>query len=144
MDLAEELNQLAERAVHLADEQFHISLDYSPASLAALDEILRGFRRSIRLRWLLKLTGSGISSEQIWKMAFLWGAYLGLVIQKSFGGEWTLESEAGRAGVVTLHSGSVQSCPMERVYQRLTHGDGMSASKYFEEQRRLIIENSHR
>ena len=118
MDLVAELNQLAERAVRMAEEQFHLSLDYSPESLAALDEILRGFRRSIRLRWLLKLTGKGISSEQIWKMAFLWGAYLGLVMQRNFGGEWSLENETDRAGVVTLNAGDVRSFPVECVYRR--------------------------
>jgi hypothetical protein len=135
--LPAELNVLAERALKFAQEQFQVELDYSPESVQALEKILQHFSRSIRLRWLLRLLGRGITDEQIWKMAFLWGAYLGMVMQRHLGGEWSLETVMGKEAVVTLTIAGVQTFPINRVHRRLTAGAEDNVWVYYQLERRL-------
>ncbi len=136
----EEIRELAERAVHFADEQFHLQLDYSRQSVAALEQVLRVFARSVRLRWLLRLLGRRVTEEEIWKMAFVWGAYLGVTMQRTFGGAWSLKDVPGAGETPTLTVGRQQFFPVVQVHQRLTRGRAESIERYFEEIERELHE----
>jgi hypothetical protein len=138
MELAEELERLAETAVQAARERFQVELDYSPESVKTLDRLLERVAPAFRLHWLLKLTGSGIPAEQTWRMAHVWGAYLGVTMQRSLGGKWALENVAGQEGVIALDLGAVKAFPVDQVYLRLTKGRKHSLWSYFEEQRRRL------
>src|SRR5919108_5361589 len=70
----------AEQAVATA-RAHRVSLDYSEASLEKLEEILAGLCR--------EMPRSKPSGEQIEQACRIWGGYLGEVVRRRWGGEWS-------------------------------------------------------
>ncbi len=129
-DLESEICRLAERAVKFARESFDVELDYSPDSAGQVESMLAKLSRPIRMRRVLRLIGRGISDEQVWKVAFAWGAYLGVVMQRACGGEWSLDA-AGGENLPVLVLGAQAFNPIRRVHARLTKGRDEDVWVYF-------------
>ena len=56
-------------------------------------------------------------------MSRVWGGYLGEVVRRRFGGEWTIEKyPAGDFLIVTLNVNGARLFPAMKVYKRLTEG----------------------
>jgi hypothetical protein len=99
----------AESAVKAA-RRFDVLLDYSEDSLTQLETILD--------RLAEKLQSEGL--EEACKM---WGSYMGEVVRRRFGGEWTIETYPGKPfATLTLSVGANKLFPTMKVHRRLTQG----------------------
>lgn len=123
MELAAHMRLLADDMVKHA-AKIRRSLDYSEASLVALDEIL------------VATVGdtTGQSSEQreqeAWLFATAFGAYLGEVVIRTLGGAWVgRPREDGRIEAAVVWEG-IEARPLMKVYARLTGGEHDNTAGY--------------
>jgi hypothetical protein len=99
----------AEQAVQSA-LGFSAHLDYSEQSLLEVETILQ------RL-------AAGASSDDLTEVCKMWGSYLGEVVRRRFGGEWTIETYPGKQfATLTLSVGGAKLFPTMKVHRRLTQG----------------------
>ena len=112
----------AQDAVDLAREQFQINLDFSENSLENVEKILASLHNTLPKGVLDKLFRRGPSQDQIWEMSKGWGGYIGEVIRRQWGGEWTTETAANPGTVITLRVSGSDIFPPVKVYKRLTNG----------------------
>ncbi|HEY6305165.1 MAG TPA: hypothetical protein VI488_01750 [Candidatus Angelobacter sp.] len=99
----------AERAVQTARE-FSAQLDYSEQSVLELETILT------RL-------AAGPQSDDVAEICKIWGSYLGEVVRRRFGGDWTIETYPGKQfATLTLNVGGNKLFPTMKVHRRLTQG----------------------
>ncbi|MEW6142376.1 MAG: hypothetical protein AB1597_04365 [Chloroflexota bacterium] len=111
----------AEDATEMAAKQFGEALDFSEDSLKTVEKILDGISKTIP-RGFAKVFKPKPSDEQIWQMSKIWGGYIGEVIRKKWGGEWTSETSAHPGAVITLRVLGADIFPPAKVYKRLTNG----------------------
>jgi hypothetical protein len=120
--IADMMRAYAEDCVDLAKTQFQAELDFSENSLEKVETILNLVSTSVPKGPLAKIAKRGPSDEQVRKMAMVWGAYVGEVIRRRWGGEWTTETKAQPGYVLTLRLGETDIFPPAKVYRRLTNG----------------------
>jgi hypothetical protein len=122
LHLVEEMEHLVESTVNRMDEGMSAALDYTDESLDALDEIIgEGF-------------AAGEDEEQplvevIDDLVMDIGAYLGLMIVESLGGEWRFRSEIWHASIFFPSIGA-ECFPFHRVARRLVLGRGDSLAGF--------------
>jgi hypothetical protein len=116
----------AEEAIQKARE-FNAQLDYSENSLMDVEVILGQMARQIEviLAQLARQTPDGeAASDGIGEMCKVWGSYLGEVVRRRFGGEWTVETYPGKQfATLTLSIGGNKLFPTMKVHRRLTQGE---------------------
>jgi hypothetical protein len=101
------------------------NLDYAPASLALVDDIIEGFR------------GEGMASSQVGETLFGFGCYVGEVFVRNAGGQWRRTEEtpmrdfAGHAFVIQLPSGTYCN-PLAKVFKRLDNGPEDSLAYFYQ------------
>jgi hypothetical protein len=122
----------AQDIVDLASEQFQTNLDFSESSLEQVEEILARLYNSLPKSALGKLFRRGPSQDQIWQMAKAWGGYIGEVIRRRWGGEWTTETAAHPGIVVTLRVLDIDIFPSAKAYKRLTNGPEDNIWHYYQ------------
>jgi len=127
----EQMQAIAADAVRLAEEQYDIRLDLSGESVAALEELLDHLRASLQKDDDGNLVLSHKNQRQISVASSLFGAYLGEVLRRQFGGEWVVE-QAPDAPVVALKVGAEFLFPPTRVFQRLLEGAQQSVWDYYQ------------
>jgi len=104
----------AEKAVQKARE-FNTRLDYTENSLMEVEVILSQLARSS--------TATQTSADDVGEMCKMWGSYLGEVVRRRFGGEWSVETYPGKHfATLTLSVGSNKLFPTMKVHRRLTQG----------------------
>jgi len=65
---------------------------------------------------------SGVE-DRVDELARVWGGYLGEVVRRRFGGEWTVEKyPAGDFLIVTLNVNGAKLFPAMKIHKRLTNG----------------------
>jgi len=108
------MKKLAEQAVMDAWEYERIVLDYSPASIEKVEQIL-----TRRQKWIQKKNFSekGIKAE-----ALILGAYVGEVIRKEHGGTWLEGDDKAGPGSYPLEWQDHHSYPYGWCAKRLTCG----------------------
>lgn len=112
----------ADEAVLVARQQHRTLLDYSPASVAALERIVDG-QAAVDLDFQSRL----------------WGSYFGEVLRQRWNGVWLLAPypgthESGGQGdsvVPTLDVAGSRLWPTMKVYRRLTLGATENLSTFF-------------
>jgi hypothetical protein len=103
-------------AVEAAWEEFEVALDYSPASVARIDDQVESLR------------DEGLTGEDTAETLFVFGCYLGEVMVRHLGGRWvaTAQSPLARVSpwpmVVVLPGGSAWDT-IGKVFKRLELGD---------------------
>ena len=103
----------AEQAVQKARE-FNAQLDYSENSLMDVEVILGQMARQ----------EDGASAEAAGESCKMWGSYLGEVVRRRFGGEWSVETYPGKQfATLTLNIGGNKLFPTMKVHRRLTQGE---------------------
>jgi hypothetical protein len=66
----------------------------------------------------------GLASDQVDEMCKMWGSYLGEVVRRHFGGEWSIETYPGKQfATLTLSVGANKLFPSMKVHRRLTQGE---------------------
>src|SRR5579864_5331919 len=113
----------AEQAVVLARE-FHSQLDYSENSVMELESILNTLSR--------EMPGSKPSDEDVSEICKVWGSYLGEVVRRRFGGEWSIETYPGKQfATLTLSVNGSRLFPSIKVHRRLTEGEGDNVWEFY-------------
>jgi hypothetical protein len=99
----------AERAVMTA-RSFGVQLDYREESLEQLESVLDRLAKTP-------------PSEGLEEACKMWGSYLGEVVRRRFGGEWTIETYPGKQfATLTLSVGGNKLFPTMKVHRRLSRG----------------------
>ena len=105
----------AEQAITIAHE-FKAHLDYSENSLMEVETILAQLAR--------EMPANNPSSDDLSEMCKMWGCYLGEVVRRRFGGEWTIETYPGKQfATLTLNVNGNKLFPSMKVHRRLSEGD---------------------
>lgn len=106
----------AKQAVTLAHE-FNAQLDYSENSLMEVETILDRLAR--------EMPASRPSSDDVSELCKVWGSYLGEVVRRRFGGDWSIETYPGKQfATLTLTVDGKKLFPSMKVHRRLTEGEG--------------------
>ena len=101
----------AEQAVQKARE-FNTQLDYSENSLIEVEVILAELARQV------------LEDDAVGETCKMWGSYLGEVVRRRFGGEWSVETYPGKQfATLTLSIGGNKLFPTMKVHRRLTQGE---------------------
>lgn len=99
----------AEQAVKAA-LALNAQLDYSENSL-------------LELEGLLARLSPAAKPEEMSESCKMWGSYLGEVLRRRFGGEWSIETYPGKDfATMTLHVGGARIFPTMKIHRRLTRG----------------------
>lgn len=105
---------------------FVVELDFSETSVAELDAQSDAARYALR---------GGLTPENIDKLANLWGSYLGELLRRHAGGEWTTaETANGPRPAILLNGATV--FPHDIVRTRLETGPDAAIKKFFESARK--------
>jgi hypothetical protein len=107
--LDEMMQAYAKQAVSIASSEHGIQLDYSQASIEALESILA------------KLESAPQADLQV--LTKLWGGYFGEVLRRQYTSEWLMSEYPGsHFAVPTLEIGGSRIYPLMKVHRRLTMG----------------------
>jgi hypothetical protein len=93
-----------------------VQLDYSVASLKAVDDIIEGMRKD------------GCTSQQVAETLFGFGCYVGEVFVRHAGSQWQNAAETSMAGFagfpLVIQLGKDSFCnPIGKVFKRLDNGE---------------------
>jgi hypothetical protein len=117
------VNSYAEQAVQ-AGRGSNALLDYSENSLMEVEAILA--------RFALEMPPASASSEEVGEMCKMWGSYLGEVVRRRFGGEWSIETYPGKQfATLTLSVGATKLFPTMKIHRRLTQGEEDSVWSFY-------------
>jgi len=109
----------AEQAVTLARE-YQANLDYSERSLTDVEAILA------------KLSQTSPQGD-LTETCKIWGSYLGEVVRRRFGGEWSIDTYPGKEfATLTLNLGGSKLFPSMKIHRRLTQGGGENIWLFYE------------
>ena len=109
------VNAYSAQAVEMGRE-LQARLDYSENSLMELETILAQLAREMPV--------TRPSSEDVNELCKMWGSYLGEVVRRRFGGEWSIETYPGKQfATLTLNVNGNKLFPSMKVHRRLTEGD---------------------
>ncbi|HEY6251292.1 MAG TPA: hypothetical protein VI685_15150 [Candidatus Angelobacter sp.] len=126
----------AERAVALARE-FDSRLDYSENSLMEAEAVLAQLAR--------EMPESKPSDADVREFCKMWGSYLGEVIRRQFGGDWSIETYPGKQfATLTLSVNGNKLFPSIKVHRRLTEGEGDNVWEFYRMVKAKLEENSPR
>jgi hypothetical protein len=110
--------RFAEQMVKGAQEISNVKLDYSPASLRRVDQIIG------------QLRSEGQSVEEIAETLFCFGCYAGEVLVRHGGGKWRAERSSPFGLVVQL--GDESFCdPIGKAFKFFEHGEGESLAYFY-------------
>jgi hypothetical protein len=108
----------SKQAVSIAAEEHGQSLDFSGGSVAGLEKILAALVPP--------------EPEEQEYLTQLWGSYLGEVLLREFGGEWTMSVyPGGEFSVPTVMVQGSRLYPLMKVYRRLTVGEGENIAEFY-------------
>lgn len=115
----------AKDAVDHARSNFGVTLDFSEGSVRVLEELV-GRQHDEYAK------GNTPDEEGLETFCKMWGAYLGEVIRKQHGGEWTVASEGPFAGAYLLTIGDTQMSPPSKIYKRIVDGPEDNLEHYYQ------------
>ena len=112
----------------LAQESYGLELDYSPATLKQLEEVLR------------EKFNPGSADDNAALIVSM-GCYVGEVIIRSHGGCWRADEELFHSPAVVIE-GKLQTrtFPLSRVWRRFEYGEDQSLVNYYGEVRRTLAQ----
>ena len=103
----------AQLAVKTAKMQFQESLDFSDDSLGGVERIL-----SVLHKQASNPSGEGLTEEQLAEASKMWGAYVGEVIRRHYGGQWSTSED----GVLQIALSGTSPAPVVKVRKRIVDG----------------------
>lgn len=109
-------------AVQTASLKWSIALDFSAASLDALEPILDMLHQAHRQA----SPANGPPPEQLDAAIKIWGVYVGEVFRRHYGGRWHLED-----GALVLAMDKAKTAPLGKVRKRIVNGPGDNVAYYF-------------
>jgi hypothetical protein len=117
------VNSYAEQAVK-EGRNSNALLDYSENSVMELETILTQLAR--------RMASGESSPEDVGETCKMWGSYLGEVVRRRFGGEWSIETYPGKQfATLTLSVGATKLFPTMKIHRRLTQGEDDSVWAFY-------------
>jgi hypothetical protein len=110
-------------AIQTAKLKWGESLDFRPDSLDAIERMLGKMHNLAKFA----APGEGPNEEQIAGAAKVWGIYIGEVIRRHYGGQWSLAED----GVLSLSIGEGQVFPIGKARKRIVDGPTENIRYYF-------------
>jgi len=111
----------ATQAVTLA-RKFKAELDFSENSVMELETILAALAAEMR-----DVSGDGVNEA-----CKTWGSYLGEVVRRHFGGDWSIETFPGKQfATLTLSVNGSKLFPTVKIHRRLTEGDAENVWSFY-------------
>ena len=112
---------------------FGVSLDYSAASLEALERVLSRLHFEVPSPTPANTSTEDPAQQRIDTASRIWGGYFGETMRRLWGGEWGVETYPGTtAPVVSVDVGGAKIFPVMKVYRRLTQGDGENLWQFYQ------------
>jgi len=108
------MSLLADEAVQRARAEFGVALDFSPESVAAVEDLLAQLHDR---RAAGEMTDGRLNRE-----AMTWGAYVGEVIRRLKGGQWAKDHHAAGPDSYPIDYDGHQSFPVGWCGRRIVNG----------------------
>jgi hypothetical protein len=125
------MKEASKKAVLWAKGCYSKDLDFTPHSLAIVEEILQTRSLTIPKSWFGRLIMRKAEINDIGSICILVGAYIGEVLRKKFGGTWHVDSSfGGPAFALSIFDGKVY--PIDKVSKRLYAGQGDSIWGFYQ------------
>ena len=113
----------SQAAVKIAKLTFSESLDFSADSLEAVERIMSKLHKQVKEA----PADQQLTEEQITEASKLWGMYVGEVIRRYYGGQWSMVD-----GSPDLALGGKNSSPLGKVRKRIVDGPMDNLKYYFQ------------
>ena len=117
-------------AVQTAKLKWAESLDYTPDSLDAIERMLGKMHNVAKYA----APGQGPSDEHMATASRIWGIYIGEVIRRHYGGQWS----TNEAGALTLSIGEAQVDPIAKARKRIADGPTENIRYYFSSMEKVL------
>jgi hypothetical protein len=131
-ELQSEMATAAESAVQHAKKHWATDLDFSPRSVEDVELILARMYDSVPRGFLGKLFKQKPSEEQMAQVAIAYGAYLGEVFRREFGGIWSKENVLDQKDALALKfSDRNMIFPPGKVWKRLRNGEEDNVNVFY-------------
>ena len=119
----------AEDAVDYATKSGGKVLDYSPESIAIVEDLAATLHKALPKGFFGKLFARGPSPAQLETMCKVLGGYVGEVIRRERGGEWSVNEELNALG---LQLGpETWAFPVAKVHRRLINGSEDNLESFY-------------
>lgn len=117
--VAEMVEAYAEQAVRTA-AGLNCLLDYSEESV-------------MRMETILDQASIGHAQPDVSESCKIWGSYLGEVVRRRFGGDWSIDTYPGKQfATLTLTVNGSRLFPSMKVHRRLTQGTDESLWSFYQ------------
>jgi hypothetical protein len=126
----------AESALLTASVRWGVALDFSRESLRGVEEILGTLHEALRAQDQPGDPRPG--TDQVRRMAVVWGAYVGEVMRRHYGGRWSNAPVGDQGPVLRLEIGTAQVYPLRKVEKRILEGPGDAIPFYFQAVGKLL------
>jgi len=125
----EELEKLmadcAADAKVVASTEFDVTLDDTPESISAVDDILLSF--------IDKFHDQALEDEAVFTICNIFGAYVGEILKAQLDGEWIYDQSNPQAPAVFLRVGTNTYALAGICYERLVNDSQVSVHSYYEQ-----------
>jgi hypothetical protein len=108
------MSHFSEQAVELARKEFAIELNYDVESLPRLEIILDQFHK--------RHQELPIPEKELSQLVLTWGSYLGIVLQKKYGGSWEKDSLLAGKNTFPLRFATTEAIPVIWCLRRIRKG----------------------
>jgi len=122
----------ANSAVEHARKYWSTQLDFSPHSVQDVELILARMHESIPRRFYEKIYKRGPTPEQMATLSLAYGAYLGEVIRREFGGTWSKEVIDDEPAIALVLDRGNMVFTVGKVWKRLNNGEGDNVLSFYE------------
>jgi hypothetical protein len=113
-DISAMMLAFADEAVKMGRKRFEMELDFSENSLQKVEQILAHLANEMP---------ESAGKTAIDEMSKVWGGYVGEVVRRRWGGEWTVGYyPGGQFLIITLNVNGSKLFPSMKVNRRLTEG----------------------
>jgi hypothetical protein len=122
----------ANSAVEHARKYWSTELDFSPRSIEDVELILARMHESIPRKLYEKIYKRGPTPEQMATLSLAYGAYLGEVIRREFGGTWSKEEVNGEPALALVFDPQHKLYPPAKVWKRFNAGEEENICAFYE------------
>jgi hypothetical protein len=107
------------------------ALDFSESSIQQVEDICTLLYNEIPKGFFGKLIKKSPSEETIIHMSKMLGGYIGQVMIKHYGGNWTIEDFLNRGNTLVVNIGEMKTFPVSKVYKRFKNGSEDNVNYYY-------------